>query len=272
VSAPRVVVNADDFGESLETTAAIAACMNLGVVTSTTILANLPGTDAALRWASAACGDRTRSYGVHLNLCEGPALTGASSLTDERGVFTRKRFQSLRAFAGRLDPGDVARELRAQITRVRDGGVEISHLDGHKHLHQLPGVEALVLELARELGVPRVRCTREHGLWPKGATLSAGASRLVRRALASRLAPRLASLGLRSPALTLDLGELLRLATAAQRARRLAAVSRAGEPLELFCHPGASGRRGDESRYLGSPEFAEVVREAGVRLVSYWEI
>lgn len=271
----RVVVNADDFGATPEISAGIEACMDAGVVTSTTILANQPGSEDALRRASVRCGRpgaRERSFGVHLNLCEGPALTGPSSLTDGAGVFVRKRAQALRAFALRLDLEDVARELAAQIARVRDAGVAISHLDGHKHLHQLPGVADVVARLAVSHGIERVRCTRERGLWPPGVAAGAALSRLARRGLARALAPRLRARHLRSPARTLDLAELMALATTPARVARLASHARDSAPTEVFCHPGGPGRRADESRFLLSPEFAELVREAGATLVSYWEV
>lgn len=271
----RVVVNADDFGATPEISAGIEACMDAGVVTSTTILANQPGSEDALGRAAARCRGpeaHARSFGVHLNLCEGPALTGPSSLTDDAGVFVRKRAQALRAFALRLDPGDVERELAAQIARVRDAGVAISHLDGHKHLHQLPGVAEVVARLAAAHGIERVRCTRERGLWPPGVAPGAALSRLARRGLARALAPRLHAHGLRSPARTLDLAELMRLATTPARVARLAGSARASAVTEVFCHPGGPGRRAEESRFLLSPAFAELVREAGATLVSYWEV
>jgi len=271
----RVVVNADDFGASREVSEGIEACMGAGVVTSTTILANQPGTEDALERAAArsrGAEARSCSFGVHLNLCEGPALTGRSSLTDAAGVLVRKRPQALRAFLRRIDLGDVERELGAQIARVLGAGVAVSHLDGHKHLHQLPGVADVVMALAERHGVERVRCTRERGLWPPGVRTVDGLSRLVRRRRGSVLARRLRARGLRSPGRTLDLAELMHLPATRERAAHLAAGARAGAVVELFCHPGGPGKRARETEFLLSPAFAELVREAGAALVPYWEV
>lgn len=279
-----LIVNADDFGESAATTRGILEAMDAGVVTSTTILANQPGTEEALRLARER--GKSASFGVHLNLCEGNALVGARgapSLVDASGVFRAKRAQGLRALARRLDPADVARELGAQIARVREAGVEVSHLDGHKHLHQLPGVASVVARLAREHGIERVRCTRERGAAPAGAGAAGRASRAARVIFAAAFARRLRALGLRFPAETLDLHALVAAPGPGPRLQRLAALR---APAELFCHPGALGgdasssgppraraeRRDAERAWLVSGELRVLAHDAGLRLGSYWEL
>ena len=276
MSASRAIINADDFGESTEITRGIAACIDAGRLTSTTILANMPDTEEALRWAAER--GRTTSFGVHLNLCEGLPLTAARTLTGGDGRFHRKRVQALRALARRLDLADVEAELRAQIARVRDAGVDISHLDGHKHLHQLPGVGAVAAELARECGLERVRCTHEDRFWPRGIAPSAGLSRLLRRALARRFEPQLARRGLRWPARTLDLADVMR---APSRDERLELLRHPTGTMEIFCHPSEAGAsppdrrsasRAAECEFLLSDEFAGLLRDADVSLVSFWDL
>ncbi len=273
-----LVVNADDFGETEPITAGITACLEKGSVTSTTIMANMPATKRALAWAAPRSRDHRLSFGVHLNLCEGRPLTAARSLVDASGSFHRKRAQGLRAFARRLDAGEVERELHAQISLVRNAGVEISHLDSHKHLHQLPGVGPVVAHLAREFGIERVRCTLEQGLWRPGLGLVNGLSRLARQALARSFERDARAAGLRRPVRTFDLGALLDLPEGAERA----ALMRGRDGVtEMFCHPGderadldkpGSTRRYDEYRFLTSDAFASLCAEARVRLVSFWEV
>jgi len=277
MSGPLVIVNADDFGETPGITRGIVECIDVGVLTSTTILANMPATDEALRLAAAR--GRSASFGVHLNLCEGPALTPARSLVDATGRFRRKRIQAFRAFAKRLDPAEVEAELRAQIARVAEAGVAISHLDGHKHLHQLPGVGPIVARLARELGIERVRCTLEQGSGIPGASLAVAVSRQVRIGLARGFGPLARDRGLRFPERTIDLTQIL-LAGDARAQRTL--LQRPGRSLEVFCHPGhapagaapdaKAERREAELRYLLSGAFNERVAEAGGRLGTFWDL
>ena len=43
-----VIINADDFGESEPVSRGISECIEAGVLTSTTIMANMPGSAAAM--------------------------------------------------------------------------------------------------------------------------------------------------------------------------------------------------------------------------------
>jgi len=229
----------------------------------------MPETAGALERASRLSDGA--SFGVHLNFCEGRPLSRVPSLTGAGGGFRSKRALALRAFAGQLDPEDVEREVEAQVEVVRGGGVRISHLDSHKHLHQLPGISETVLRVARRFGIERVRCTLEEG--HRGSF-----SRLVRVRLARRLAVRMAAAGLRTPSRVLDVRQVM---STADREARIRLLRRPGMVSEMFCHPGTpeadrekpgSCDRDAESVFLRSAEFAEVVRGAGVRLVTYWEV
>jgi predicted glycoside hydrolase/deacetylase ChbG (UPF0249 family) len=274
--ATRLVVHADDFGETTEITRGILACIEEGVVTSTSILANMPATTLALR--EAARRGREASFGVHLNFCEGPPLTRARTLRGPSGSFHGKRALFARALARRLDLDEVEEEATAQVQTVARAGVAISHLDAHKHLHQLPGIAPRVLRVARTQGIERVRCTLEESLWPRGIRAGAGLSRLVRRALAARLLPALAPLGLRTTARVFDVRELIAAGGSEDRA---ALLRRPGTIAEMFCHPGTeladhekpgSTARHLESRFLRSREFRELLRAAGVRLATWWDV
>ena len=62
---------------------------------------------------------------------------------------------------------EIETELRAQIVKIRRAGIFPTHLDGHKHVHVLPGVSDIVLRLAQEFGITGIRCPAEPapGLW-----------------------------------------------------------------------------------------------------------
>ena len=272
----RLIVHADDFGETVEITRGILACVEAGIVTSTSILAGFPGASLALR--EAARRGREVSFGVHLNFCEGRPLTRGATLRREDGRFHSKRARFLRALAGRLDAAEVEAEAAAQVEAVAAAGVEISHLDSHKHLHQLPVVADAVLRVARRFGIGRVRCTLEESFWTKGTGLAAGASRLVRRRLARRLLTAIEEGGFRTTARVFDVRELV---AEGRRRERTALLRRPGSLSEMFCHPGTeradrekpgSCSRHDESRFLLSGEFRDLLREAEVDLVSWWEV
>src|SRR6185437_11830965 len=93
-----VIVHADDFGETVDITEGICVAIEAGVVTSTTVMVNMPGTAEALRRLPQLT--RQASFGLHLNLCEGRPLTGGATLVDANGAFLRKRVLAARAVTG----------------------------------------------------------------------------------------------------------------------------------------------------------------------------
>jgi predicted glycoside hydrolase/deacetylase ChbG (UPF0249 family) len=270
-----LIINSDDFGETVEITRGILDGIEAAVVTSTTILANMPGTELAI--AEAARRGRSASFGVHLNLCEGRPLTSPRSLVGRDGSFHRKRSMALRALARRVDLDELSAELEAQIARVRDGGVEISHLDSHKHLHQLPGVSRVVANVARKLGIERIRCTLEEGLWTRGLRMKAGLSRALRRRFAARARGHFGRAGLRHPGRVFDVRELMH---TPERSARLHLLRRPFALSEMVCHVGTeladrekpgSCVRHEELRFLKSDEFRALLDEAGIELKTFWD-
>jgi predicted glycoside hydrolase/deacetylase ChbG (UPF0249 family) len=266
-----VIVHADDFGETVEITEGICLAIGAGVVTSTSVMVNMPGTAEALRRIPQLT--RQASFGVHLNLCEGRPLTRGATLIDANGTFLRKRALAARALTRGLSLQDLEAEIAAQIAVLRDTGVRVSHLDGHKHLHQLPIVCAAVANVLPRFGIERVRVTRLASL-----RKVRGAMMLAREMAARHAARVFARAQLRSPMCTVDLREL-----AAGEDLVPPAVSRSQgvAPIEICCHPGTtaadegkpgSHRRSSELEYLLSPQFRAVLAVSGAALVSYWRV
>lgn len=268
-----LIVHADDFGETQEITRGICRGIEAGAVTSTSIMANMPGTHDALQRA-AALADRA-SFGVHLNLSEGRALSAGRSLVGEDGRLHDKRTLFVASMTGRLRLAEVEAEITAQIARVRDSGVRISHVDGHKHLHQLPVVSAAVANVLPRFGIERVRITRLGRL-----TRVRKATTLVRELLALKASRKFHRARLRSPVRTVDLQPLIAAYRGEEPVPDGLLVDPSG-PVELCCHPGTaaadlekpgSHTRRAELDFLLSPRFRELLLINGARLVSYWEV
>jgi predicted glycoside hydrolase/deacetylase ChbG (UPF0249 family) len=266
-----LIVHADDFGESVEITRGICTAIEGGAVTSTTIMANMPGTADALQRV-AGLSDQA-SFGVHLNLCEGRPLTMGRTLVGPHGEFHSKRALFLRAISGILSETDVEAELRAQIAVVHDAGVRISHVDGHKHLHQLPVVSAAVGRVLPHFGIERVRLTRLGSI----ARIRAPGT-LMRELLARPAAVAFRGARLRSPRRVIDVQAIMDLDA---RADATALLCEPGGVVEMFCHPGTeladiekpgSCERNAELRFLLSARFRSLIEALGVRLVTYWDI
>src|SRR5689334_24405023 len=105
----RLIVNADDFGRAPGVSRGIVEAHRRGIVTSTTLMANLPWAVDALELARTA---PALDLGLHLCFCYGPPLApGPSSLLGPDGRLSR----DLERLAARATADDIAREARAQL-------------------------------------------------------------------------------------------------------------------------------------------------------------
>jgi predicted glycoside hydrolase/deacetylase ChbG (UPF0249 family) len=100
-----------------------------------------------------------------LNLTEGlpvSAFGAVSSLADERGFLYRHPFDLLSALMRRrVRIVDLEKEIRAQIEKALSANVQVTHIDGHKHVHVLPQVFHSICRLAPEYRIDAVRSTSE---------------------------------------------------------------------------------------------------------------
>jgi predicted glycoside hydrolase/deacetylase ChbG (UPF0249 family) len=271
-----LIVNADDYGLTRGVSRAILHAHRQGIVTSTSVLAVAPGFEATAPWLRDTGGI---GVGAHLAVVgeDPPLLTALEvpTLVDGQGRFA----PSWRAFLARMatrqiDPDDLRLELGAQVERLQQAGLALTHVDTHQHLHLWPGVAEVVLDLAVESGIPAVRVTRSASLSPVGL--------LVRR-LSSVLARRAGQRGLRHTGAGSGLDHAGRLD--GERMRRTIARLGAGgaATAELGTHPGQRGdadleryawgyRWGDELDALTAPATRAAVAEAGFALGTYADL
>jgi predicted glycoside hydrolase/deacetylase ChbG (UPF0249 family) len=149
--ARRAIVNADDFNLTESVSRGILEGHQRGVLTSTTVMVNLPGLD---RSAALLQGLPRLSVGLHVNLTLGTPVLAAErvrSLVDGTGCFFRDRERLGKAG----EPEDIREEVRAQARRFKQVlGRTPSHIDSHYHMHRHPAVFEAVLDLAVALRVP----------------------------------------------------------------------------------------------------------------------
>ncbi|XP_003905318.1 carbohydrate deacetylase isoform X1 [Papio anubis] len=167
MSRPRVrlVVTADDFGYCPRRDEGIVEAFLAGAVTSVSLLVNGAATESAAELA------RRHSIptGLHANLSEGrpvgPARRGASSLLGPEGFFLGKMGFREAVAAGDVDLPQVREELEAQLSCFRElMGRAPTHVDGHQHVHVLPGVCQVFAEALQAYGVRFTRLPLERGV------------------------------------------------------------------------------------------------------------
>jgi hopanoid biosynthesis associated protein HpnK len=156
-------VNADDFGWSEAVNAGILRAHIDGIVTTTTLMANLPDASGGLARARREAPEL--AIGLHLNLTEGAPLLGTDrvgAIVDEHGNFRSSlRTLFLNTLLKRQVRKAVAEELEAQAAWASDHGLKPSHLDSHKHVHQHPPILQEVTAIARRHGIGAIRTTLE---------------------------------------------------------------------------------------------------------------
>jgi chitin disaccharide deacetylase len=285
----QLIVNADDFGLTKRVSAAIVDAHRHGIVSSTTLMAN----GGAFQEAAALSLQVPHlGIGAHLNLSEGEPVSPAlriPSLVDARGRLYLTPGRLWKGIASRrVSLADVERELQAQIVKIQRAGILPTHLDGHKHVHVLPGVSDTVIRLAREFSIPSVRCPVEeppalsdliegrrsgHAAIFKQYLVGRGVS-----AFARRFRQRLAEAGLHCPTYFYGLS-----CTGFLNTRRIQEVlSRLQEGTsELMCHPGYAdaalaktgtrllAEREVETFALCSPLIKRLLADSRIRLVNY---
>jgi predicted glycoside hydrolase/deacetylase ChbG (UPF0249 family) len=170
----NLIVNADDLGWTEGVNRGILEAFHHGIVTSASLLANGAAFAGAVEAARSAPG---LGVGVHLNLSDGPPVADrkiVSTLLNRNGEFAGGPETLLfRRVRGGLVLAEVEREWHAQIQKVRDAGIAPTHLDGHKHVHMLPGLFEIALRIAKRHDVGAIRVSLESS--SLRAALSSGA-------------------------------------------------------------------------------------------------
>lgn len=283
----RLIVNADDFGLTAGVNRAIALASREGVVTSATIMANSRAFQEAVELARSQPRLKT---GCHVVLIDGEPITkDTPTLTNSSSRFRT----SLKAFAGaalrkQISPEEIQREVEAQISKIQASGLEVTHVDTHKHTHVFPQILRPLLGAAKACGVRGIRNPFEPWrCWP--ARVVFGTPTMWPRALAVTCFGGLAAVFRRAVheqgMFTTD-GTIAIVATGNLHHKMLVATLEAlpEGTWELVCHPGysdadlqASGTRLTRSREieleaLTSPEVKGLISRRGIVLISYADL
>ncbi len=157
----RVIINADDCGITSSVNEAIKHYIEEGLISSSTIMANMEAFDGAVQLYKDF--HHQVSFGVHFNLTEGEPLTD-SQLLLEKGLFKEENGKIV--FNGRNYNfktltkemmSDVRKELIAQADKIMSSGIKPSHIDSHHHIHWQAPLIPLFAELASLYGNNKIR-------------------------------------------------------------------------------------------------------------------
>ena len=264
----RLIINADDFGWDTPATAAILDLAAQGSLSSTTVMANwaTEANLAALRGLS-----HRLSVGYHLNLILGPPVAPPSavpSLLGPDGNFWPAQQLWLRYLSGLVRAAELAVEVAAQIGRLRDHGLSLSHADSHRHLHLYPRLGPALTRMLGHLGIRRLRrWTTQPSYAQRGRILN--------------VFGRLSAGGLRgfaTPDALVAGFSAAQAATLPLFAQGLARARQHGSTVEFMTHPGLADRpdsylaRYAEYAFWRGGTWREHLAELGGHLIRYDEL
>lgn len=151
----HLIINADDFGYSKAVNLGIMESHINGVLTSTTLMANMPGVDHAV---SLLKDMPNLCVGAHLTLTCGKPMLGekVSTLIKENEYFFK--LKDVENKVVQMDTNEIYEEWKTQIRYLLKKGVNLSHIDSHHHVHTFKEHEEIIKVLSEEFNLPVRNC------------------------------------------------------------------------------------------------------------------
>ena len=277
-----LIVNADDFGLHTAVNHAIIEGYEKGCLRSTSLM---PTGSAVEEAAEMARRHPDLGIGAHLTLvAEKPMLPPdkVRSLIGPDGHFFPDHVAFIKAFLqGKIRMAELYAECEAQLQRIESLGVTISHLDSHQHLHVLPRVIDICLELAARHGIHRMRLPAE-GYFFSGGYPAPLARKAAKCGLSfcAQLARHKAARSMAMPDAFFGM-----LAGGHMEEKYFQAVLQALPEgvSEIMVHPGLDNQVlgavydwqyhwEDEYHAVTSPAVLQYIREAKIHLISFKEL
>ena len=265
-----LAICADDYGQSPAIDAGILRLLAMRRLSAVSCLSGGASWVADAPKLLAAAGEA--QLGLHFNLSEGRPLSPALARQWPRFPVLPRLIAA--AHLRRLPLAALREELAAQLAAFTAAtGRTPDYIDGHQHVHALPGVRDAVLAAAAALRpVPALRSTAKvagPGFAVKRWLIESTGGRALGRALAAR--------GLRHNRVLLGAYDFAQTDYRALMRHWLALTPAEGGL--LFCHPGEAAEdptdaiaaaRVRELHYLAGDGFARDLAAAGVAIGPAW--
>jgi predicted glycoside hydrolase/deacetylase ChbG (UPF0249 family) len=160
------IINADDFGMSEGVNATIEKMFLQKKLNSTSLITGCGYQDQAIQIAN---NYPDLKVGLHFNLSNGHSSSAQGQnlnlLVDQNLKFKNGflKLLLLVIFKKKEFLKQVEIELDAQLSWLKKSlKSQIAHIDGHRHIHYIPGIFALVVKKAAEYQIPRIRIINEN--------------------------------------------------------------------------------------------------------------
>lgn len=158
----RLIVTADDFGESRSVNEAVIRAHREGILTCASLIVGGEAFEEAVELARA---HPKLGVGLHLTVCCGRPVLPASHVPDlvnEEGRFSDCPLEAgLKYFFNRAARRQLEKEIEAQFEKFEATGLALDHLNGHLHFHLHPTVFGIIQRVWRRFHVRALRLVRE---------------------------------------------------------------------------------------------------------------
>jgi predicted glycoside hydrolase/deacetylase ChbG (UPF0249 family) len=244
----KLIINADDFGYSKEINQGILEAHKAGTVTSTTIMTNEQFFEHAISIYPKSLG-----LGVHLN------LTWGNSLSTNKPFFKYNKHLSV---LGLINKEKAEKEFRQQIEKLLEIGIQPDHLDTHHHIHAFSPINRLLIKLAKEYRIYKIR-------WPKEKLTSLNWKQIL---INNKLG--------KCPITTTDNFFGIKGTNNPTLNQFISYLNFKGTA-EICCHPGKESSssqdklkssRPKELEILTNPKFLEEIKQRKIQLINFKEL
>lgn len=163
----QLIINADDFGIHPVVNEAVRKAATEGILTSTSLMAGGDAFDEAVEMARSMS---SLGIGIHLTLVGGIKSvlppSEVPSLTWDNGVFCHDYGKLIvRDLEGKILLSEVYAEWDAQIQKIMNTGLPVTHMDGHQHMHMWPHFYPIARDLAKKYHISCMRVPDEDVLF-----------------------------------------------------------------------------------------------------------
>lgn len=163
----QLIINADDFGIHPAVNEAVRKAATEGILTSTSLMAGGDAFDEAVEMARSM---PSLGIGIHLTLVGGIKSvlppSEVPSLTWDNGVFCHDYGKLIvRDLEGKILLSEVYAEWDAQIQKIMNTGLPVTHMDGHQHMHMWPHFYPIARDLAKKYHISCMRVPDEDVLF-----------------------------------------------------------------------------------------------------------
>jgi predicted glycoside hydrolase/deacetylase ChbG (UPF0249 family) len=138
MAARKLIVNADDFGQSEGVNKGIIQSFERGILTSASLMVRYPAAGSAAEYAKA---NPSLCVGLHVDLGE--------------WIYSNGEWEPLYEVVSLDDSNAVKLEIESQVDAfVRLMNRKPAHIDSHQHVHQRKHLLPVFLQIAQRLNVP----------------------------------------------------------------------------------------------------------------------